>query len=304
MTLPIQVGLSRIVTGTMGHLLSQYYQSAGFLALQPQTRTNYRHILERWRSEKLPSKDLTYGDIEVKQFRRAHLVKILDMKAATPGAARNLLNRLRVVFKYAIDLEMIEANPCLNIARPKSRSREGFIPWSQSEIDQFKDFWDAGSKPRLALTLLLSTAVRRSDAVTLGRQHIKASDQGPELYFWSKKGKEYLTVPIDHDLQVELDRLPKSQMMFLQTEYGKPFSEAGFTKWFVERAVMAGLKNRTPHGLRKAAARDFAESGSSPHEMSAVDGHKTLAEAERYTRSANRRKLAWNAVNKREAAKK
>jgi integrase len=55
-----------------------------------------------------------------------------------------------------------------------------------------------------------------------------------------------------------------------------------------------------PHRLRKAAGRRLAEAGCTAHEIMAVLGHKTLAEAERYTREADHAKLATAAVVKLE----
>ena len=51
-----------------------------------------------------------------------------------------------------------------------------------------------------------------------------------------------------------------------------------------------------PHGLRKAAGRRLAEAGCSSRELMAVLGHKTLSEAERYTRDADQARLASAAV--------
>jgi len=54
----------------------------------------------------------------------------------------------------------------------------------------------------------------------------------------------------------------------------------------------AGLPNCSSHGLRKAIARRMAEAGCTAHEIMAVTGHATLAEVTRYTKDANRPKLA------------
>jgi integrase len=51
-----------------------------------------------------------------------------------------------------------------------------------------------------------------------------------------------------------------------------------------------------PHGLRKAAGRRLAEAGVSANAVMAVLGHKSLAEAERYTRDADRQHLASAAI--------
>jgi len=45
-----------------------------------------------------------------------------------------------------------------------------------------------------------------------------------------------------------------------------------------------------PHGLRKTFGRLLADAGVSAHDIMAALGHKTLAEADRYTREADRRR--------------
>jgi integrase len=60
----------------------------------------------------------------------------------------------------------------------------------------------------------------------------------------------------------------------------------------------AGLPHCSAHGLRKATAARLAERGATPHEIMAITGHQTLAEVERYTRAAERSKMADAAMSK------
>jgi integrase/recombinase XerD len=50
--------------------------------------------------------------------------------------------------------------------------------------------------------------------------------------------------------------------------------------------------------LRKATAAVLAESGATAHEIASVTGHQSLEEIERYTRAADRKKLADVAMKK------
>jgi integrase len=60
--------------------------------------------------------------------------------------------------------------------------------------------------------------------------------------------------------------------------------------------VKAGLPaDCVTHGLRKAAGRRLAEAGCSAKQIMSVLGHKTLAEAGRYTKDAEQRRLAADA---------
>lgn len=86
-------------------------------------------------------------------------------------------------------------------------------------------------------------------------------------------------------------------MTFLVTEFGKPFSVAGFGNWFREKCNETGL-NCSAHGLRKAAGAYLAECGATTLQIMAITGHRSIAEVERYTREAGRTKLADGAMAK------
>jgi enterobacteria phage integrase len=51
-----------------------------------------------------------------------------------------------------------------------------------------------------------------------------------------------------------------------------------------------------PHGLRKTAGRRLAEAGATTRQIMSVLGHTTLSEVERYTRDADQRQLAIEAI--------
>ncbi|MBL8550042.1 MAG: tyrosine-type recombinase/integrase [Hyphomonadaceae bacterium] len=84
----------------------------------------------------------------------------------------------------------------------------------------------------------------------------------------------------------------------LVTSYGRPWSVGGFGDWFAKAARAAGLKKRTAHGLRKAAARRLAEAGCTSKQIAAITGHKTLREVERYTEAAEQERLARDAMDR------
>jgi integrase/recombinase XerD len=87
-------------------------------------------------------------------------------------------------------------------------------------------------------------------------------------------------------------------LTFLTTEFGRPFTPAGFGNWFRDQCDQANLHHCSAHGLRKATAAALAEAGATAHEIAAVTGHMSLEEIERYTRAARKKKLADNAIAK------
>ena len=93
--------------------------------------------------------------------------------------------------------------------------------------------------------------------------------------------------------------LKGEHLTFLVTEFGRPFTPAGFGNWFSDRCNEAGVPNNLrAHGLRKAGATRLAEHGCSDHEIMAWGGWATLQEVQRYTRAANRKRLALTAAAK------
>lgn len=90
-------------------------------------------------------------------------------------------------------------------------------------------------------------------------------------------------------------------MTFLLTEFGKPFTANGFGNKFKDWCRQADLPHCSAHGIRKATLTALAEAQATPHEMMAVGGHRSLEEVERYTKAADRRKLADSAMAKLKA---
>ena len=148
------------------------------------------------------------------------------------------------------------------------------------------------------MALGLLTGQARQDVVAMGPQHIRE-----EVLHWVRKKTARSTalnlfIPILSELRSVLDATPRGHLTFLVTEFGKPFTAAGFGNWFRDRCDEAGLPHCTFHGLRKGASRRLAENGCTPHEIAAITGHATLKEIERYTRDAERKRLAQSAMDK------
>ncbi len=284
-------GAERTQPGSIAALIVAYYASAEWAALRASTRIGYRNMLDRFREQ--------HGAKRVATLEPRHLEAIFHKLAATPGAARNLRKRLRRVFRLAVRLGWRTDNPVTETEPPvRRRNQVGFIPWTEAEIAAFEARWPSGTRERLALALLLYTGQRRSDVVTMGRQHIKAG----RIHVSQLKTGARLAIRIHPALQRELDQLPASDTLaFVLTAQGTPFTAQGFSAWFRDRAQLAGLKGRTPHGLRKAAGRRLAEVGCTEKEIAAVLGHATLSEVANYTRDANQAALADRALAKLES---
>lgn len=270
---------------TFRDLLRLYLGSALYSKLSPRSKRNYRVILEKFCAK--------YGNLPVSQFSRKHASAILAKLSDTPEAANTLMKRLRLLLNFAVDIGMIPSNPMAGMKGYKSDG-EGYHDWTEEEIARFEERHQPGTKARLALMLMLSTGQRRSDVVRMGWGDVA---NGMIRVRQQKTGTP-LMIPITSALQSSLADLPKEAPTFLLTEYGRPYSAAGFGNWMRDRCDEAGLSNCSSHGLRKACARRLAEAGRTHHEIKSITGHKTDAEVRRYTAKADQVLLAHSAFEK------
>ena len=117
-----------------------------------------------------------------------------------------------------------------------------------------------------------------------------------KLVFTATKNRVRVEIPILPQLQDVLDASPTGDLTFLITEFGKPFTAAGFGGWFRRRCDEAGLPHCSAHGLRKAGAATAAENGATTSQLQAIFGWATAKEPERYTRAALRTKMAHDGM--------
>jgi len=82
-------------------------------------------------------------------------------------------------------------------------------------------------------------------------------------------------------------------MTFLLTGQGRPFTADGFGGWFRGRCNETGLLQCSVHGLRKAGA---VIAGATAHQLMSSFGWLTLKQAEHYTKAAEHKRMAKDAM--------
>lgn len=279
-----EVAARQTRAGSINAMIVGYLGSADFHNLAPASQQQYRRILEGLRRD--------YGDLSIATLARKHVVRMLDAKAETPIAARDFLRCLRVLIRYAIGIGVRQDDPTAGV-RVKLPKSEGFRTWTEEDIAAFETAYQIGSKPRLALALLLNTAARCADVVRLGRGNVRNGN----LHVTQQKTGTALVIPITAALAEAINAAaPSEHVTFLLNEREGSFTAKAFGTWFTKRCKRIGLKGLSPHGLRKAACRRLAEAGCSANEIAAISGHKDLNEVARYTRAADQARMARNAM--------
>jgi integrase len=280
-----EIGKSRSPAGSMSAVIASYYLSPAFKGLASTTQTTYRGISEKIRKQ--------HGTKPIASLTRAHIKAMLGKMSDTPAAANNYLRMLRILITHALDDGLIKSDPTQKMKAYRKKT-DGFHTWTEDEIAVYERRHPIGTKPRLAMALMLYTGQRRGDAVKLGWQHVSRN----RISVRQEKTKTLLAIKMHPSLVDALEMVKGSNYeTFLVTHFGKAFTSAGFGNWFRDRCNEAGLTHCTAHGLRKAAARRLAEAGNSANHIAAVTGHQSLKEVEVYTREADQQKMADAAVD-------
>jgi integrase len=292
-----QIGADKIVPRSIRALAISYYDSAAFKALKPITQGVYRNIIDRFCRE--TDKDgQPYGGKSAVAIKAKHVEKLMQARADKPDSANGLRKVLREMMKVAVKLEWRDCDPTQGVSKIRPKKKSGFHRWTDAEIAQFEQRHPVGSKARLAMALGLYTGQARQDVVLMGEQHVTA-----EVLDWvrmkteDKTGYE-LAIPVHPELRRVIDATRSGHLTFIVTEFGKPFTPAGFGGWFRDRCNEAGLPQCSFHGLRKAAATRLADVGCDPLEIAAITGHASLREVQRYTETRDRKRAARRAMGK------
>lgn len=287
----IEPGAGRVKIGSFDDLLTRYYASPDFLDPSDRTRVVYRGVLERWRER--TRKGTRYGDVMVRDLQARHVEAMLAEVLPHRTAANMLRKRLSALMNFAVRIGMAPSNP-VAATRPFKVEAGGFHTWTEDEIAAYEGRHLIGSKARLALDLMLWTGQRGGDARVMGPAHVR----NKRLVVTQEKTGATISIPVLPALAESILAAPSGGLVFLLSDHGRPFSRKGFGNKVRQWCDEAGLPNCSAHGLRKAAARRFAEAGCSNQEIKAWTGHTTDSEVARYTAAASQELLSDAAAEK------
>ena len=284
-------GILPFSPGTLGWLVRQYQKSRVWLDLDKSTRRArsriYDHILDE---PGVRGEPVIYRDFPLNRITLHALEVLRDRKDDKPAAANERVKAIRRLFTWAVP-KLVSPNPALDLKK-RQYVTSGHHTWTLEEIEQFESHHKKGTKAFLAMQLLLYTGGRRSDVHRLGRQNARGGTLTWTAFKNRNRHPVIIEIPILPPLAEAIAAGPTGELVYLVTPYGKPYSVAGFGQWFKDRCIDAGLHHCSAHGIRKAAATILAENGATPHQLMAIFGWRTLAEAERYTQMARRKLMA------------
>ncbi|MEM7192186.1 MAG: tyrosine-type recombinase/integrase, partial [Pseudomonadota bacterium] len=269
---------------TLAWLVARYRETNAWSNLSVATRKRrdriFKIVLETAGHEAYSS--VTTASIEAGRERRAN----------TPHEARHFLDAMRGLFRWAKPAGFVASDPTAGVKNPVRKGTAGFIPWTEEHVVAYHERWPRGTRERVWLDVLLYTGLRRGDAVRVGRQHVGS-------FIKTEKSGHNVEVPVIilPELRETLDAGPCGDLTFIVGTTGQPFTKESFGNKFRAACRAAGVPG-SAHGVRKLAATRMAENGATEAQLMAVFGWTEAKMPTLYTRSANRRRLATESIEK------
>jgi integrase len=140
---------------------------------------------------------------------------------------------------------------------------------------------------------MLNAGAARVDVHRMTWRQVDSSD----VEYTRNKTGIAVDIALGTGLRAALDATPRSHVTIINTKFGRPFTIDGFSGFMRDAMKKSALPlDCKPHGLRKTLGRRLADAGVSAHDIMAALAHTTLAQAELYTKEANRRRGGQRAV--------
>jgi integrase len=265
-------------TPTIASLAALYEASDDFKGKSAGTQKVYRVTLNRILE--------AFGEFPLDKLTRKEVYFLLDK---IPGpASRNLFVAvLGVLYRYARQRDMTEANPVKDIPKAKTGEHE---PWPAELLVAALASDDR--LVRLSVHLLYFSGQRIGDAIKLRWSDVRL----PNIALRQEKTGKPMLIRMHSDLIAELDRTPKRGMTIIADEIGKPVPIERVRRTLKEFAAALGYVV-VPHGLRKNAVNSLLRAGCTIPEVQAITG-QSVEMVMHYAKQVDQGALSESAILK------
>lgn len=263
----------------------------------PSTQVPYRSALDLYRQwcdlngvEVLHStrRDINRYRLHLARVRRA------NGKTLAPATQHLRLTAVASFFKYLAYEGVIEHSPAENVRRPQittESTRQGLT------LDEARALLaasvEAGPRTAALVHLLLSTALRVSEACSVTTNDLGWTDGGVRTVRLLRKGGKPATIRIQPAFWAVIDAYLQERPQgptgpLLLTERGR--MDRNTARDLVAKlAKTVTTKTISPHSLRHTAATLMLDEGVPMQEVQAVLGHASPAMTQRYDRARENR---------------
>lgn len=242
-------------------------------------KTLKKNTIEQYAQAAQRCKDV-FAEFEPHQVMPKHIAAYKVSMSDTPSMANRIISFLRMVFKYALEWQLVDTNPCLGIRRYPERSRERYIT-----DDEFSAIL-SHCKPHIQKMFLMAylTGQRIGDVLAIDLADI--TDKG--IFFTQEKTGARLIVAATDDVRaliesiLETRKQSKTDRLFSSNRLGRPVAYSTVKEAFAAARKLAGIEDVTIHDIRAKSLTDANRQGLDPQKLG---GHTDAKMTARYIRA-------------------
>lgn len=248
--------------GSIGALIAEYRPILAKRPMAEATRRDWRYYLGLIEEE--------HGHRLVTDLRKAHVYKIRDKMADTPGKANVYLSKFKALIEFACERDWIATNPAQGV--PSLELGE-HPPWPADVLRAALDV--ASPMMRLIIITHLCSGQRGSDTIRMRHNW----HDGHIMELTQQKTKKHVAIPMHGLWLAEIAKHERKAVTILYDRSGKPFGSTGELQDRCRRLMHQlgqvdekGETRYSLHGLRKNACCYLLELGLSDSDAGGILG--------------------------------
>lgn len=249
------------------------------LVMTEMRKTLKKNTLDQYAQAAVRCKEV-FAEFEPNQVMPKHIAAYKVAMSETPSMANRIISFLRMVFRYALEWQLVDTNPCLGIRRYPERSRERYIT-----DDEFTAIL-SHCQPRTRNIFLMSylTGQRIGDVLAIRLDDI--TDTG--IFFTQEKTGARLIVAATDDVKKLINDIiisrpdSKHETLFASNRQGRPIAYSTAKEAFAAARKLAGVEDVTIHDIRAKSLTDAKRQGLDAQKLS---GHTDARMTARYIRA-------------------
>ena len=279
---------------TVAWLIGEYLKSPQHASKSPKTRAEYEKAGEHFKNYPLRSGGL-FGEVDAERVTPGVVRKYLDNRANAPVAANRAVAFLSVCFSWAVERDILRANPCKDVRRNSEKARVRYV--TDAEYSAIHALAGELGWKHVQVAMELAYLCRMRLCEVLGMTQRDLKDEG--VHVRRRKGSRdnlttwtpRLRAAIAEAKNLALPAAVPIDPAIVRSQTGDRLTESGFqTTW--QRLMTAAFENGvieerfTFHDLKAKGISD------SSGDKQAASGHKTAAMVTVYDRKLTQVKPA------------
>jgi len=243
------------------------------------TQTQYQHSARLLKD--------AFAEFRPEQVRHGDVVQMMDAYSDRIAVANRMLTVLRMVYRWALDRQLVEFDPTVSVKRYKQKPRDRLI----SEAEYTAIYKQCAPWVQVIMDLCYLTGQRIGDVLKIEHAHLL--DEG--IYFEQQKTGKKLIVGWSPELLAVVERartLPftlKSAKYLISGRAGTMFRHTNVWRRFKDAARAVGINDVTLHDLRAMAGTEAERQGIDP---TALLGHSDRRTTKTYLRDRSTKVVA------------